>query len=150
MTAVPVVKCRGNLWAAANGFIVIKRETSVQDAIRSYAIFIDGKRHGRIWASRTRRIEVSEGQHSVLLRIMTGSASSNELQIEVLSEQESIVRTTDRSIGSLIKAPLAIPAGMKAQATGQPIKSSVYSPPWIHVIVEEPGKPARRVPLEPN
>ena len=71
-------------------------------------------------------------------------------QIDVLSEQESIIRTTDRSIGSLIKAPLAIPAGMKAQATGQPIKSSVYSPPWIHVIVEEPGKPARRVPLESN
>jgi hypothetical protein len=134
----------------ANGIIVIKRETSVQDAIRSYAIFIDGKRQGRIWASKTRRFEVSEGQHSVLLRIMTGSASSNELQIEVLPGQESIIRTTDRSIGSLIKAPLAIPAGMKAQATGQPIKSSVYSPPWIHVMVEEPGKPARRVPLDPN
>jgi hypothetical protein len=81
---------------------------------------------------------------------MTGSASSNELQIEVLPEQESVIRTTDRSIGSLVTAPLAIPAGMKAQVTGQPIKSSVYSPPWIHVIIEEPGKPARRVPLEPN
>jgi hypothetical protein len=46
----------------ANGIIIIKRETSVQDAIRSYAIFIDGKRQGRIWASKTRRFEVSEGK----------------------------------------------------------------------------------------
>ena len=134
----------------ANGSIVIRRETSVQDAIRSYAVFIDGDRHGRIWASGTKRFDVPEGQHTVLLRIMTGSASSDEIRINVASGQESVIRTTDRSIGSLVKAPLAIPAGMKAQVTGRPIQSRVYSPPWIHVIVEEPGEPARRIPVDPN
>lgn len=123
--------------SGAGSRIVIKRRTVVQDLVRSYTVFIDGKPAGKLWAFQTGRYDVAPGKHTVRLAIVgTGTAASANIEIRTSEQAETVLRTVGRGVANFLKLPLSLPAGVKAQLTGEPIDSRFYKGPWINLQLE--------------
>jgi hypothetical protein len=119
--------------------IVVERRTWLQDAVRSYRVFVDGETVGRIWALQTKSFSITPGKHTFQLRIVaTGRSCSEEIEVDLAAGQTVYVRTVGRGFSENALLPFAMPAGAKALATGQEIQSRYYRGPWIHLQVSEP------------
>lgn len=120
------------------GCIVVKRRNVLQDAARSYTVFIDGSPVGRMWAFQTKSFEVAPGTHSLQLKIFdTGRSCSDIFQVDVVPAGRLVFRTHFRGLRNLLTLPLALPAGGAALAQGKELKSKYYEWPWIRIRQEK-------------
>jgi hypothetical protein len=118
-------------------FVVIKRRTILQDLVRSYTVFVDSVPVGKLWAFQTGRYAVTPAMHRVRLAIVnTGTAASADVDVDVPVGETRVLRTEGRGLANLIKLPFSLPAGARAQITGEPIKSRYYKGPWINLKLE--------------
>ena len=122
--------------ASDSGVIVVQRRTLLQDAVRSYMVFVDRAPVGKIWAFQTKQYHVTPGIHTARLAIInTGTASSDDVEVTVPEGGKVILRSINRGVLSILMLPLSQWAGSRALATHTPIKSRFYKGPWIHLRV---------------
>jgi hypothetical protein len=119
--------------------ITIARRTLLQDLVRRYTVFIDGIQVGMLWAFQTGRYQMTPGTHQVRLAITgTGRASSDDVDVYLEPGGVQALRTVGRGIVSLLKLPLALPAGAYALIRGKQISegrwSGYYRRPWILLV----------------
>lgn len=69
----------------------------------------------------------------------TGTASSDDVEIELSADAEAVLCTAGRGFKSLITLPLVLPAAISAQRQGRRGKSPYYRRPWIVLKVERLG-----------
>jgi hypothetical protein len=120
------------------GSIVIKRRNILQDAVRSYAIFIDGVVVGKIWAVQTKVFTVVPGPHELQLKIIdTGKSCSDMFKLDVRPGNRLIFGTHARGLKSALMLPLALSAGAKAMAADERLRSKYYEWPWIRMKLED-------------
>jgi hypothetical protein len=121
------------------GYIVVKRRTLIQDAVRSYTVFIDDRAVGKMWAFQTKTFPVSPGRHALQLKIVhTGRSCSDVFQVDAAAGRRFVFRTHSRGVKSFITLPFAIPDGVAAIARGETLESKHYQWPWIRLRPEEP------------
>jgi len=117
--------------------IVVKRRNVLQDAVRSYTVFIDGAPVGKLWAFQTKGFPVSPGRHEVQLRIVnTGRSCSEVLAVDAKPGDRLVFRTHFRGIKNFLTLPLAIAPGARALAKGEQLQSKYYEWPWIRMRLE--------------
>jgi hypothetical protein len=80
--------------------IVLTRDSCYADWLRAYKVFIDGEQRGVIRDDETARFPVSQGQHSVMLRV--DFCRSPELAVAVGADDFHV------SCGSNVKPLLAL------------------------------------------
>ena len=128
--------------SASHGTITIARRTLLQDLVRRYTVFIDGGSVGTLWAFQTGQYPVAPGVHQVRLAIGASRASSAEVEVHVDAGDIRALRTVGRGILSLLKLPLAFPAGVYALVRGKQITEGVWSGnyrrPWILLVPDTP------------
>jgi hypothetical protein len=125
--------------STSSGTITVKRRTWLQDLVRRYTVFVDGSPVGTLWAFQTGNYQVAPGTHQVRVGIVgTGTASSADVVVGVVAGGTQVLRTGGRGTASLLKLPLSLPAGAKAQLSGDRINSRFYKGPWINLMVESP------------
>jgi hypothetical protein len=122
----------------STGEIVVKRRNVLQDAVRSYTVFIDDKPVGKMWAFQTKSFEVSSGAHQLQLKIVhTGKSCSDIFPVEVAPEGRYVFRTHSRGLLNALKLPFALPGGAAALANDRKLESRFYEGPWIRLRQEE-------------
>ena len=120
------------------GSVVIKRRNIVQDAVRSYAVFIDGVIVGKIWAFQTKVFIVVPGPHELQLKIInTGKSCSEVFKIEVKPGSRLVFRTHARGLKNILSLPLALRARSEALARDEKLQSKYYEWPWIRMKLED-------------
>ena len=120
------------------GTITVARRTVVQDAVRRYTVFIDEQPVGYLSAFQTGRYEVSPGVHRVRLAMPnTGTASSDNVAVEVPAGGVRSLRTRGRGFKSFITLPIATVAALRDRAQGRPLESRWYKRPWINLTIDE-------------
>ena len=123
---------------APGGAITISRRTVIQDLLRRYTVFIDGVAVGYLWPFQTRRYEVATGLHHVRLAMpTTGTASSDEVAVDVTSGATRVLRTHGRGLRKYITLPIATVISIRSRVTGKPFESRWYKRPWIILQVED-------------
>jgi hypothetical protein len=101
-------------------------------------VFIDGAAVGHIWPFQTRRYEVATGLHHVRLAMpITGTASSDEIAVDVAAGVTRVLRTHGRGLGKNITLPIATVISIRSRVTGRPFESRWYKRPWIILQVED-------------
>ncbi len=114
------------------GTITVSRRTLIQDLLRRYTVFIDGAAMGYIWAFQTKRYEVAAGIHQVRLAMpTTGTASSDQIPVDVASGGTRTLRTRGRGLRSYITLPIATAVSIRSRITGHPFETRWYKRPWI-------------------
>jgi hypothetical protein len=120
------------------GYIVVKRRNVIQDAVRSYTVFIDDQAVGTLWAFQTKTFPVSPGRHALQLNIIhTGRSCSDVVWVDVAPGSRHVFRTHSRGVKNFITLPLAVPDGAAALARGEKLESKHYQWPWIRMRPEE-------------
>jgi hypothetical protein len=120
------------------GSVVIKRRNIVQDAVRSYAVFIDGVTVGKVWAFQTKVLSVAPGPHELQLKIVdTGRSCSEVFKIDVIPGGRLVFRTQSRGLRNFLMIPFVLPAGARALARGEQLQSKHYEWPWIRIKLED-------------
>ena len=120
------------------GSIVIKRRNILQDAVRSYSVFIDGVVVGKIWAFQTKVFTVVPGHHELQLKIVnTGKSWSDVFRIDVVPGTHLVFRTHARGLKNALMFPFAVLAGAKALARHEQLESKYYERPWIRMKLED-------------
>jgi hypothetical protein len=120
------------------GSVVIRRRNIVQDAVRSYAVFIDGVIVGKIWAFQTKVFTVVPGPHELQLKIInTGKSCSAVFKIDVNSGSRLVFRTHARGLKNILMLPFALRAGAEALAKDEKLQSKRYEWPWIRMRLED-------------
>jgi len=120
------------------GSVVIKRRNTLQDAVRSYAVFIDGVAVGKMWAFQAKVFTVSPGPHELQLKIVnTGKSCSEVFKIDVGPGDRLVFRTHARGFMNALKLPFALGAGAKALARDEQLQSKYYEWPWIRMKLED-------------
>lgn len=116
--------------------MVIKRRNLIQDAVRSYTVFIGDAAVGKMWAFQTKTFAVSPGHHDVQLRIINiGRSCSDVFRVKVTPGGRIVLRTQSRGVKKALTYPLLILQGGSALARGQKIESK-YGP-WIRMALED-------------
>jgi len=117
--------------------IVIKRRNVLQDAVRSYTVFIDGAAVGKMWAFQTKGFPVSPGPHELQLKIVnTGRSCSDVFKIDAKPGNRFVFRTHFRGLKNSLTLPFALPAGARALARDEQLQSKYYEWPWIRMRLE--------------
>jgi hypothetical protein len=81
--------------------------------------------------------QVTPGAHRVRIAMVgTGTSASSDIEIDVPAGGTRVLRTVGRGFANNATLGLALPAGARAQVTGEPIKSRFYKGPWINLKVE--------------
>jgi hypothetical protein len=120
------------------GSVVIKRRNILQDAVRSYAVFIDGVIVGKVWAFQTKMFTVAPGPHELQVKIInTGKSCSDVFKIDVRPGSRLVFRTHARGLKNTLMLPFALPAGAKAPARDEQLKNKHYEWPWIRMRLED-------------
>jgi len=104
----------------------------IQDLVRRYTVFIDDKPVGYLWAFQTGRYEVSPGAHRVRLAMpATGTASSDDVTVDVAAGEISALRTRGRGFRKNITLPIATAISISDRARKKPFETRWYKRPWI-------------------
>jgi hypothetical protein len=120
------------------GTITIVRRTVWQDLVRTYTVFVDGEPVGRARAFQTVSFSVSPGPHRVRLAMpTTGTASSDEIPVDVPHGVSRVLRTHGRGLRKNITLPIATVIAVWCRATGRPFETRWYKRPWIILQVED-------------
>jgi hypothetical protein len=121
-----------------DAFLVIKRGTWIQDAVRVYRVIVDDAVIGIIGPFQTKSFPLAPGKHAFRLAMpTTGRSSSATVEVDLKAGEQCVLRTVRRGgLKSFVKLPFALPQGARALAEGPPIQSKYYEGPWIHVTVE--------------
>ena len=120
------------------GYIVIKRRYLLQDAARSYTVFIDGEPLGKMWALQMKSFTVVPGHHELQLKIVgAGRSCSDVFKVDVSPTSWLVFRTHSRGLKNFLMLPFAMPAGIVAQVRGEQLKSRHYEWPWIRMALED-------------
>jgi hypothetical protein len=91
------------------GVLRVVRRVALQDAVRSYTVFIDDNPRGKIWAFRTGDFPVSPGHHTLQLRIVgTGVSESAKFDVDVAAGQTRVFRQKKLGWKKFYMAPLGI------------------------------------------
>ena len=126
------------------GFIVIRRRTLLQDAVRRHVVLIDGKRVAKLWDLQTGRYPVTPGTHTVRLAPReaidweVGRTSSDVIEVDVRAgdtltlldkPQEDVLRTNEGVIeqARLFLSQHRDPAGTVVKCS----KTSSMVPPGV-------------------
>lgn len=118
--------------------VVIKRRNILQDAARSYAVFIDGAVVGKMWAFQTKIFPLVPGPHELQLKIVnTGRSCSDVFKIDVKARDRVVFRTHFRGMKNALMLPFALPAGASALARDKQLQSKYYEWPWIRMKLEQ-------------
>lgn len=89
--------------------ISVVRRPALQDAVRSYTVFIDDSPVGKIGAFRQARFPVAPGHHTLQLRIVgTGTSESAAFSLEVAPGETKVFRTRKLGWKTFSLAPLGI------------------------------------------
>ena len=121
-----------------SGTITIARRTILQDLVRRYTVFIDGQGVGHLSAFQTGRYEVSAGHHRVRLALSaTGTASSDDVPVDVPAGAVCPLRTRGRGIQSLLTLPIATVMAIWDRARNHPLETRWYKRPWIILTPDE-------------
>jgi hypothetical protein len=106
----------------------------VQDLVRSYVVFIDGERRGRLRQFQTQEFALSLGVHSVRLAMPdTGRATSDE--IRVILNQGEIRSFVTKSRGYQGYMPTMREVLRKFPAIFFP--EAMYRGPWIRLELQD-------------
>jgi hypothetical protein len=115
-----------------SGTITIARRTILQDLVRRYTVFIDDQPVGRLSAFQTGRYEVSPGVHQVRLAMpTTGTASSDDVSVDVSAGAVRALRTRGRGFRNLVTLPIATAIAICDRALNRPFETRWYKRPWI-------------------
>lgn len=111
---------------------MVSRRTVLQDLARSYVVTIDGEPVGRLRAFQTSHLSVSPGVHRLRLTMpSTGSASSDDLIVDLAAGEIRTFRTQGRGFRSFITLPVAGVIAIIARVRRQPFETALYRRPWI-------------------
>jgi len=124
--------------AAPGGTITFSRRTVVQDLARRYTVFIDGAAVGHLWPFQTRRYDVATGLHQVRLAMpTTGTASSDDIAVDVASGVTRVLRTHGRGLRKNITLPIATMISIRSRVAGKRFESRWDKRPWINLQIED-------------
>jgi hypothetical protein len=120
------------------GAITIARRTVLQDLVRRYVVFVDDNPVGYLWAFQTRSYEVTPGPHRVRLAMPnTGTASSDDVPVDVATGGNQKLRTRGRGFRNIITLPIATAISVFDRSRGRPFETRWYKRPWIILKVED-------------
>jgi hypothetical protein len=124
-----------------SGTIRIIRRTIIQDLVRRYTVFIDDEPVGHLLAFQTGRYDVSAGPHRVRLAMpTTGTASSDDVLVDVPAGVVRSLRTRGRGLMSLLTLPIATAMAIRDRSRNQPFETRWYKRPWIILTPDEPSQ----------